>query len=188
MSFQEEFLTLCQSKYRKPKDYEALLEIFRKKWFSHYDTDECNLRVTVYIDSMLGTFERSLKKIFRPFVALVGEDTAHQLYRSYAELYIAEHFDLNTYGKDFGNFIKNTAPWFSDYPYLLDFADFCWHWHQVFLQLESSVTIESPYPIYELWRRCQPENTIENPLDLSGEGRFSYLLFKNDRKVCVMSL
>jgi hypothetical protein len=188
MSFQQEFLTLCQLKYSNPKDYSAQLQIFREKWFSHYDIHECDLRVTVYIQSILATFERSLKKIFRPFFALVGEETANQLFRGYAELHMAEHFDLNTYGKDFGRFIKNTAPWFPDYPYLLDFANFCWHWHQVFLQLESSVTLQSPYPIYQLWQECQPEYVRESPLNLRGDGKFNYFLFKQGQKVCVVSV
>ncbi len=180
-----------------------------KKWFPHYSEAELQHRFEVYAQSVLATHEKTLKKIFKPLEALLGKSSSDELFSHYASRYLSRDFDLNSYGKDLGEFIKTSAPWAKDYPYVADFADFCWLWHQVFLSADlnqnlnlglgltrdsgSPVLFKSDFPVYDLWQRCQPEFKKPSSLETHEASSekphpYCYALYRKDHKVHVVQV
>jgi hypothetical protein len=210
INFQEDFICFLES----PSSEENIKKL--EVWFPHYLKEDLKNRAEVYRGSIRGAHERTLKKIFRPFLALLGEAVSQQLFERYAEQYFSDHFDLNQYGKNFGQFIQSSVPWVKEYPYVPDFADFCWCWQQAFLKQdippllslsslelkemlknakklrfqtsEELILFESGFPVYEIWQYCQPEFSGQErkALDLSSRVKNYYVLSRYEGKVHVV--
>jgi hypothetical protein len=223
-NFQDSFIEFLKNPSHKNSNKKL------RTWFPQYQEEDLQTRAEIYQGSVIGALERTLKKIFRPFLVLLGEDVSNQLFERYAEKHFSKNFDLNLYGKNFSKFIQESAPWVSEYPYVPDFADFCWQWQQVFLNRELTPTeftefkeinlknlkkivlkkadelvlIQSKFPVYEIWKRCQPEfNQLESnqeefkskkidPSSSSGEklenAENFYALYRYEAKVHVVNL
>lgn len=142
-------------------------------------------RFAIYFTSIIATHQSALYKIFKPLEILLGKEAFQELCYRYAIDNLSKNFNLNSYGHDFHQFAI-TAPYANNFPYLSDFIEFCYLWQQVFLDPEPGVIqIESDYPVYEIWERCQVEFSGSKIID-NWQGPFSYRIFRKDGKVLVL--
>jgi len=143
-------------------------------------------RLAVYQTSIFGTLQRTLYKTFKPLEALIGEAAFQELCYRYAVTHKSYVLNLNRYGADLSEFVK-TAPFAHDLPYLSDFVEFCYVWQQVYLRGGEAVLIESDYPVYAIWERCQPEFVGEKTIE-NWQGPFQYALERSKDKVNVLHI
>ena len=94
--------------------------------------------------------------------------------------------NLREYCEGFSEFIK-TAPFAENIEYLPDFTEFLFYWRAVLLDPTfSGVRLESNYPLYDIWERCQPEFKGD-PSIKNWQGPFVITLYRDDGKVHVVS-
>lgn len=142
-------------------------------------------RCQVYITSIHATLQQALYKIFKPVEALLGIDAFQELCYRYSEKNLSKHFNLSLYGQDFHSFAAS-SPYAGDLPYLEDFVEFCYLWHHTFLDQQSEIVqIESEFPLYEIWERCQPEYTGDKKV-INWTGPFFYIMSHDNGKVLVV--
>ncbi len=135
-------------------------------------------RLAIYETSCLGTLQQTLYKIYKPLAVLLGQETFQELCYRYVKSHFSTELNLNRYGADLHEFSKS-APFAQNLPYLSDFIEFCYTWQQVYLQGEEGVLIESDYPLYEIWKRCQPEFKGETEIK-DWQGPFCYGMVRVD--------
>ncbi|MCX7123521.1 MAG: DNA-binding domain-containing protein [Gammaproteobacteria bacterium] len=143
---------------------------------------EFSERLEIYKTSILSTLQQALYKNFKPLDALIGIDAFQELCYRYATAHLSTTLNLSQYGADLHDFIK-TAPFADGLPYLADFIEFCFVWRQVYLRGEV-ILIESDYPVYEIWQRCQPEFVGEKII-ANWQGPFVYGISREEGRVVV---
>lgn len=142
-------------------------------------------RFDIYETSILATHQQALYKTYKPLEVLLGIDAFQELCYRYVKMNLSKHFNFNFYGADFHQFAVN-APYANNFPYLSDFIQFCYLWQQVFLDpTQGIIKIESDYPVYAIWERCQPEFTGDTPIS-DWHGPFSYTIYRENGKVIVL--
>ncbi len=136
----------------------------------------CREGLAIYKTSILSTLQQALYKTFKPLQALIGQELFQELCYRYATTHFSTTLHLGHYGAHLHEFVK-TAPVAQDFPYLSDFVEFCFMWRQTYLHAGPEVTlIESDYPLYAIWQRCQPEFKAEVSIE-NWEGPFCYALY-----------
>ncbi len=141
-------------------------------------------RLAIYSTSILSTLQQALYKNFKPLETLIGKDAFQELCYRYASTHPSTVLNLNRYGADLHAFIK-TAPFAKNYPYLADFTEFCLIWKQTYLRSDLGVTLlESDYPVYEIWQRCQAEFSGD-PTIQDWNGPFFYTVYRDGAQVKV---
>jgi hypothetical protein len=141
-------------------------------------------RLAIYKTSIVSTLQQALYKNFKPLEALIGKEAFQELCYRYANTHPSTDLNLNRYGADLHEFVK-TAPFAEGLPYLSDFTQFCFVWKQVYLRSDGAITVlESNYPVYEIWQRCQPEFVGEQAIQ-NWQGPFVYAVYREDERVKV---
>lgn len=143
-------------------------------------------RIEVYRTSIVGTLMKTLAKTFQSLEILLGEAVFKELCYRYASTHFSYHLNLNQYGEGFSDFIRE-APCSNELPYLSDFTAFLFYWRAVFLDSSlAGMKLESDFPLYEIWQRCQPE--FKGELEIKEwKGPFEITLYRENEKVRVLS-
>ena len=139
-------------------------------------------RVAIYQTSIVGTLQQALYKNFKALSTLIGKEAFQELCYRYAASHLSTELNLSQYGAELHEFVK-TAPFAEKFPYLSDFTEFCFVWKQVYLRGEAML-LESEYPLYEIWQRCQPEFTGDAHID-HWQGPFVYMIYREGQRVVV---
>ena len=141
-------------------------------------------RLAIYKTSITSTLQQALYKNFKPLENLIGQAAFQELCYHYAAKNLSTALDLSCYGADLHEFIA-TGPFAPEFPYLADFIEFCGLWRKIYLQRDSeAILLESPYPLYDIWQRCQPEFT--GSLEITNwQGPFHYVLYRENARVMV---
>lgn len=151
------------------------------------DATDFKARWTVYETSIRATLQKTLYKTFKPLEALLGKALFQELCYRYAAQHLSTELNLTRYGSQFAEF-ASIAPFAEALPYLSDFIEFCYLWQQCYVQATGEVlVIESDYPLYDIWARCQPEFKDESIIE-NWQGPFHYALYYEDAKVKVIAL
>ena len=140
-------------------------------------------RLAIYKTSILSVLQQALYKNFKPLETLIGKEAFQELCYRYAATHPSRDLNLSRYGADLHEFVK-MAPFAGDFPYLADFIEFCFIWKQTYLREMGVMLIESDYPVYEIWQRCQPEFVGEVAID-NWLGPFYYAVYRQDGRVVV---
>jgi hypothetical protein len=141
-------------------------------------------RIEIYRNSVFATLQKTLLKIYCPLEVLLGVDTFHEMTYQYISSNLAHTFNLNQYGADFHDWVKQ-LPFIDKFPYLPDFVELCYLWQQIYVNPELGVfKITSNYPLYQIWQRCQPEFIGDKEID-DWNGEFSYLIYLENNKVVI---
>lgn len=167
----------------------AFLEALEGNWANLAqlaESPDFEKRLAVYHTSILGTLQRTLYKIFKPLAVLIGEAAFQELCYRYATTHRSYDLNLNHYGAELSEFVKS-APFAQGLPYISDFVEFCYLWQQVYLKGGDPILIESDYPIYAIWERCQPEFTAETTIE-NWQGPFQYVIARDQDKVNVLHI
>jgi len=84
-------------------------------------------RLNIYRNNILGNFESILNSIFPITKKILGAEKFEELSQKYYRKFPSKSGDLNEYGKDFPEFLKNQEPL-----YLKDLAQLEFLYHQAF--------------------------------------------------------
>ncbi len=147
----------------------------------------------VYQRNLEGSLLKALREIFPVCAALVGEDCFRTIARQYGEAHPSLHPDLGRRGDAFPSFVQ-MLDFLSSVPYLPDMARLELAWHQAFTAANlpplteeaaknlativaqypafwrfilppSAKCIISPYPILQIWRAHQRDESGEIHLE-----------------------
>jgi len=154
----------------------------------------------IYLNSIIGSLQKTLKEIYPVCEKLVGEDFFLAMTKNYIAITPSLSPDLADYGESFANFIEYFQP-AKSLPYLADVTRLEWAIHRVFGASESgrielqqlaarfaesgeellfslpnnSFLLTSPYPIYTIWQMNQNNSSDLETLYLSDTQQITYL-------------
>jgi uncharacterized protein (UPF0276 family) len=155
------------------------------------DAQLAQQRFSIYRGNLTSIWDKTLSSTYPVLKTLVGEEFFSGLSRAYGKAYPSSVGDLNQFGEQFAQFLKDFKH-VEEYPYFPDMAKLEWALHRahyagnaaafdpaviaqlapeqldhVHLRLHPAVAlIESPWAIVELWLAHQPETTQPFPTDL----------------------
>ena len=162
----------------------------------------------VYSDSIRGRFQKTLETFYPVSAKLVGSDFFLHMSNQYIARTKSAEPDLDQYGHDFAEFIKN-YPEVSSLPYLADVARLEWALHRLskteeaptfdFARLQqrdpsacyfelprATSLIASAFPIHDIWTANQVEEPEELVLD--AEGDFYFLVTQQSGNFVIQRL
>ena len=135
----------------------AVIDQTTPEWhIQHQDKASLEQRLDVYRDSILGNHLKALRKLFTACECLVGEDFFLQLCEQYLESMPFHTERLDDVGEGFSAFLTAHAS-HEQVPYLSDMARLEWAWHEVLRDETQERFITSDYPLFEIWKCCQPD-------------------------------
>jgi len=138
-------------------------------------------RLSVYRDSMMGNHLKALRKLFALCERLVGEPFFLTLCEQYLNSVTFHTKHLDDVGEDFSAFLSKHASR-EQVPYLWDMARLEWAWHEVLRDSTQERLITSEYPLFDIWKCCQPDyqGDFELPENPAPE---KLMLFQKDHAV-----
>jgi hypothetical protein len=113
-------------------------------------------RLGVYRDSMMGNHLKVLRKLFPLCERLVGEAFFLQLCEQYLESASFNMEHLDDIAQGFSTFLETHSS-HEQVPYLMDMARLEWAWHEVLRDETQERLITSEYPLFDIWKCCQPD-------------------------------
>jgi hypothetical protein len=161
------------------------------------------IQFDIYRNSIIGRLQKALKAIYPVCYKLVGHDFFMHLASSYIEVTPSYSPDLNTYGENVPDFIRQ-FPNTESLPYLADVANLEWAWHRLYGAPDSSVfdfqklanlyanagedilfllpprttLLTSPYPVHRIWEINQPDYTEESTITLEADQTYPLFIWQ----------
>ena len=152
-------------------------------------------QLAVYRNSLTAGMARALADTYPVCRRLVGQDFFHALCRAYITLHTSRSPDLNDYGADFGDFLRDFDG-VQSLPYLPDVARLEWLWQRAFTarntrplshaslarvsearrerlqvgRVPASGLLASPYPAHRIWTVNQDDYAGDTAVDLAEGG------------------
>ncbi len=160
--------------------------------------------LAIYNGSIFAQLIQTLKSIYPVCHSLVGDKFFEGCANIYAQNNPSTSPDLGDYGESFPQFLAEFKH-AQSLPYLPDVAKLEWHWHRVYIGLDSkmldiqalgkvpqenwgeiifsipenSILIESIYPIHRIWEISQPDYEGDEGVNLD-EGGIKIFLWRQD--------
>lgn len=115
-------------------------------------------RLVIYRNDYYQTVIQAYKKIFMATARLVGDDYLESLLYQFIQKHHFTNPDISAHAADFCLYVNSNQHVKELLPYLADFVKYEWYWYLAFHQQSPSVlTLESKYPLAEIWQMCQPD-------------------------------
>jgi hypothetical protein len=157
----------------------------------------------IYRNSIIGRLQKALKAIYPVCYKLVGHDFFMHLATCYIEETPSYSPDLNTYGENLPDFIRD-FPNTETLPYLADVASLEWAWHRlygapdssafdfqkladlyadageeiIFLLPPRTTLLTSRYPIHRIWEINQLDYTEDTTITLEADQTFAIFIWQ----------
>jgi hypothetical protein len=169
-------------------------------------------QLAVYRSSLTAGMARALADTYPVCQRLVGENFFLALATSFIHTHPSRSPDLNDYGADFANFLRDFEP-AKSLPYLPDVARLEWLWQSVFTArntrpltlaalarlsearrerlklrlLPASGLLASPFPVHRIWAVNQDAYAGDPTVDLA-EGGVRLMVWRTDMSMRMQTL
>ena len=164
-----------------------------------------NLQLDLYRNSVFGGLLKAITEIYPVCKKLVGDEFFDAMCLRYIKQTPSCHFDINSYGNNFPDFIEHFPP-AKSLAYLPDVCRLEWFWHCAYqadevntpsltklLSLEPSVLLDcrltlhptanllqSQYPVDAIWNMNQSTNNSEENLLLEDKPDNYFFIWRQD--------
>ena len=145
-------------------------------------------RLQIYQGSIIGNIIGAYRRIFPATRQLVGDEYLNHLIEDALQQTHCTDPDITAGAAELIDFVRTHPPTQQTIPYLADFMQFEWYWYQTFHHGETAtaLTLQSTYPLAEIWAMCQPEYQGEAAWPDTNASLFCYEFIYQHGKVLTL--